>query len=414
MLNYNIDCLSRDSIEGWAFDATSPDEAIKVEVIDSDKVQVTGYANRFRTDLFMQSIGSGRHCFELGLYRDTPLHANAVVRFTNERTGETVEKHWNAAIPRGTCGITGRIAKDFLEVCNQRLRMDEMERVVRDGHWQELLKRSSELDHAYNLFSDEKSRMVFEWYLKFRMLAWSVRSDKNDWDPKSWLRLHAVFPGGSVTPDKWTNAADQLLLSRYEQDRLLLSFNHYSIPGICDIASGDMVVDAGAYDGTSSVHFAEKCGESGRVYAFEPVEKSCKRIEKLKERLGLRQVIVVQTALADALGKMRFSESEGGSAINAAGKTEIECTSLDQFLETSLVDRIDFLKADVEGSELALINGAVNSIRKFRPKMAISAYHKAEDIYLLPIHIKEICSDYKFFLRHHCFNTFELVCYCIC
>jgi hypothetical protein len=44
--------------------------------------------------------------------------------------------------------------------------------------------------------------------------------------------------------------------------------------------------------------------------------------------------------------------------------------------------------------------------------MAVSIYHNNEDIFTLPDYIRSLCPDYKFYLRHHCFNSCELVLYC--
>ena len=67
--------------------------------------------------------------------------------------------------------------------------------------------------------------------------------------------------------------------------------------------------------------------------------------------------------------------------------------------------RVDFIKLDVEGAELDVLKGATNSIATWKPKMAISAYHKVDDLWVLTKFIKSIRADYEFALRHWSTST---------
>ena len=60
---------------------------------------------------------------------------------------------------------------------------------------------------------------------------------------------------------------------------------------------------------------------------------------------------------------------------------------------------VDYIKFDVEGAERAAINGAYNTIVKFKPDMLISMYHRSEDMFDLPILVNSICPDYRLYLR---------------
>ena len=72
---------------------------------------------------------------------------------------------------------------------------------------------------------------------------------------------------------------------------------------------------------------------------------------------------------------------------------------------------ISFVKMDIEGAELEALIGAKDIIKKFKPKMAISIYHKPEDIITLPSIIMEYCDDYRFMLRHYSSTLSETVLY---
>lgn len=82
--------------------------------------------------------------------------------------------------------------------------------------------------------------------------------------------------------------------------------------------------------------------------------------------------------------------------------------SLDNLLQGRLVT---FIKMDIEGSELKALMGAKETIRKYKPKLAICLYHKKEDILEIPLYVKELLPEYKLYIRHHCNKHGETVLY---
>jgi len=68
---------------------------------------------------------------------------------------------------------------------------------------------------------------------------------------------------------------------------------------------------------------------------------------------------------------------------------------------------------DIEGSELEALKGAEETIKKYHPVLAISAYHKPEDIVELPAYIRSIDPEYKFYLRSYHLEFTEIVLYAI-
>ena len=68
---------------------------------------------------------------------------------------------------------------------------------------------------------------------------------------------------------------------------------------------------------------------------------------------------------------------------------------------------------DIEGSELEALKGAAETIKKWRPKLAISIYHKYEDIIEIPEYILSIVPDYSFYIRHYSSDIWETVLYAI-
>lgn len=86
----------------------------------------------------------------------------------------------------------------------------------------------------------------------------------------------------------------------------------------------------------------------------------------------------------------------------------IETVALDEFLHG---ERVTFIKMDIEGVELDALKGAVRIIKEQKPKLAISVYHKADDIIEIPKLIMEMRPDYKLYLRHYSMLANEMVLY---
>jgi len=62
---------------------------------------------------------------------------------------------------------------------------------------------------------------------------------------------------------------------------------------------------------------------------------------------------------------------------------------------------------------MGLLKGAQNTIKTFKPKIAIAVYHRADDLYKILLFIKRLNSEYKFYIRHYSFDMLEFVLYCV-
>ena len=72
-----------------------------------------------------------------------------------------------------------------------------------------------------------------------------------------------------------------------------------------------------------------------------------------------------------------------------------------------------FVKMDIEDSEMLALRGADKLISHNLPKLAICLYHKTEDIWEIPLYIKQRWSEYKIYIRHHTELLNETVCYAV-
>jgi len=85
--------------------------------------------------------------------------------------------------------------------------------------------------------------------------------------------------------------------------------------------------------------------------------------------------------------------------------------SIDDFCHNH--DIPTYIKMDIEGSELGALEGAQQVIQTAKPKLAIAIYHKATDLWQIPLLIKRFNNDYRLFLRHYTPEIIDTVCYAL-
>lgn len=146
------------------------------------------------------------------------------------------------------------------------------------------------------------------------------------------------------------------------------------------IRPGDVVLDVGGNLGTSAMLFSRLAGERGRVVSFEPVYVDL--LERNVRENGLRNVTVVPLAVGDHCGEVEFAVTDEGidSRIDPAGRGGLRRTlplvTIDEYCRREGVDRVDFIKMDIEGAEEAALRGAERTLRTLRPRLSIASYHR--------------------------------------
>ena len=82
-------------------------------------------------------------------------------------------------------------------------------------------------------------------------------------------------------------------------------------------------------------------------------------------------------------------------------------------LDDCISDLVTFIKMDIEGAELEALKGSREILKRYRPRLAISLYHKKEDLEEIPVYIKELVSEYKLYIRHYSNAGVETVLYAV-
>jgi FkbM family methyltransferase len=151
------------------------------------------------------------------------------------------------------------------------------------------------------------------------------------------------------------------------------------------VAPGSVVLDIGANIGAHTLPLAKIVGETGKVIAFEPTDYA---FGKLKKNLSLNEALASRVTVIQALLVATLSEEipeaipsswtlekttddeslkhpvHGGTFNSLKGALPIR---LDDWFETNPVDRIDFIKMDVDGYEIGVLEGATRTLAKRRP-----------------------------------------------
>lgn len=158
-------------------------------------------------------------------------------------------------------------------------------------------------------------------------------------------------------------------------------------------------VDAGAYMGEISKKI-NKIYKT-KVLAFEPNKENFKILNKKKSKniqcfnlaLSKKNTFLELTNSKDSSNVLGFKSKEKDM------KTKVKAVKLDKFLNYN----IQFLKIDVEGAEIQLLEGAKKVLKKFKPNLAISVYHKHNDILEIYRHIESlrVFKKHKLHFKHY-------------
>ena len=151
---------------------------------------------------------------------------------------------------------------------------------------------------------------------------------------------------------------------------------------IVNISEGDLVIDVGGHLGT----FTRLALESGarKIVVFEPEPTNVLCLKRTFEKEILeRTVVLIEAAAWDETTNLRFqvadADNSGTGQVATQGEIEVPAVTIDDTVADRDLDRVDFIKMDIEGAERHAVAGAHDTIARFAPRMALSAYHEPDD-----------------------------------
>lgn len=173
----------------------------------------------------------------------------------------------------------------------------------------------------------------------------------------------------------------------------------------------EVFVDCGAFRGDVLRFFYHNVNHVFEQYiAIEPDPANYTRIELLEEAKDAR-VKIMKCALSEKSEILRIQNyMNENSVINSAG-TLVDAITLDEVCKSNNI-RPTFIKVDVEGYEEKLMNGAGGIIKECQPIIAIAIYHKADDLWKIPLKIKRMLPNHRLYVRSY-MNVNETILYAI-
>ena len=210
-----------------------------------------------------------------------------------------------------------------------------------------------------------------------------------------------------------TGAYNQMVLQQYRCQ---------TPTAVIEVEPGDIAIDAGACFGDTALNFAFKAGASGRVYSWEFMPDNLEIFDRnmqLNPQQAAR-IELVRHPLWSVSGQDLYVTGFGPGAKVTPTKPRrngdasvVQTYTIDDLCSDRDLDRIDFIKMDIEGAELEALKGARETIRQCRPKLAISLYHHVRDFWEIPQWIDSLDLGYRLYLRHFTIHSEETVLFAV-
>ncbi len=234
----------------------------------------------------------------------------------------------------------------------------------------QLIENQNKIESVFNMLSDDLSKLVFSNILRHR-----------------------------ITMD-------------FTYLNSIVSEKQYFPSDIFTLNDAECFVDGGAYNGeTIDAFINETNNKFSYIYAFEPDLQNYNNIKESIKNLDYDLLKLVNAGLYSKTGRIGFN-SHGNSAsfICETGKDTISLVKLDEVVDEY---KPTYIKLDIEGAEEEALYGMKDTITNYHPKLAISIYHKASDLWELPLVILKLSASYKIYIRHYSNGLHETVCYAI-
>jgi len=293
-----------------------------------------------------------------------------------------------------------------------------------------LTRHSEELFRAYHLLADDESRRLFIDLLRYRLAGHKhVRLPTNNDVFKDKVNAARAIAG---TPSSLTvNLPPSLCLSTYAYvfanhklnvDLLTLVWPfavgqyYFARDGVAvQPVAGDHVIDAGACLGDTAMAFGASAGPQGAVYLFEFMDVPlivCRH--NIQQNAGVSRFKLFEKGLSDRVCDGTGADLSGSFNPGFGLKEDDDrfpTTTIDALVQSGQIERVDFIKMDIEGAELRALKGGEQTLRRFKPKLAISLYHNVRDFYEIPLFLDSLGVGYRFYLDHYTIHVGETVLY---
>jgi FkbM family methyltransferase len=287
----------------------------------------------------------------------------------------------------------------------------------------------SNLEKTYQLLEDKISQEIYVELLAYRILGHTkVKLSSNNEDRKLKLKkLHkqidhndkikSNFKGYDLFKHKFNYQNKNLEIYLPECGPLYAFFlGEYRLPPLIETKVGDVVIDCGACWGDTTIEFASSVGEEGKVYTYEFLPFNLNILQKnisLNEYLSNR-IKIVNKAVWDESEKTLFYKDDGpGTRVDSSEfqghEGAVKTLSIDDLVAKENITKVSLIKMDIEGAEQNALLGAIETIKRFKPNLAISIYHNLNDYSEIAQWIEDIKLEYEFYVKHFTIHLEETV-----
>lgn len=294
-----------------------------------------------------------------------------------------------------------------------------------------LNEKSEQMFHSRQMLHDELSKLLFDSHLLVSIVKYSryyyPRFDYDDFVqimgeentvsdmPEQYLGLPLKIYSIQL-PVRSNRGIVKMISTKLSID-LLNAYRQYFIKrGSVEFVpdEGSVVFDCGACIGDISTIYAALVGYSGAVHLFDPIPLHS-RICQIQANLNpdISKTYYINTLAVGEISSRFHGCVDESTEIAPGGLTSdnYETTSLDDYVSENRVSRVDYIKMDIEGSERSALRGAANILFQHKPRLAICAYHKPDDLWEIPELIKKLNPNYTLYFGHHSPKNWESVYY---
>ena len=288
------------------------------------------------------------------------------------------------------------------------------------GTLQAVMRDPDAFDSVYASLQDDASRAVFDWFIHVRA-AYSVMGKG----------AFALYPASIARSDyvELTSSLGKRTIRGYRVGKRIIDSDpsaiidsmlreQYRLSGLVEAERGDVVLDIGAYKGETALWFADQVGPEGLVLAMEPSVQTgvILRQNVVRNRSPAAAPIVILPCAAGARkGTDRFIATGGSaSGLGVRGETMVATTTVEAVVTEQHLSRVDFIKMDIEGGEVDALKGAEETLKRFTPRLAISVYHRPNDLPDIVALVRQACSCCRLYLSHKSPGLGETVLFARC
>lgn len=284
------------------------------------------------------------------------------------------------------------------------------------------------LEMTYSSLGDEDSKNKFLEYIVFKTLKSNNHKLNIDLDEVKEKENYISTLKEKKLLKEYTNIGSLSIFDLnaigfdiriiYNELGILIDFifEQYAYKKLVKVYENDVVIDCGGATGDTAIYFASKGAKKVIVYEF--IESNIALIYKqieLNPKYNSIIEILDKPVWSDSNIELSYLDKGNASRVDKKGvyPNVVPTLSIDDMVKEKNLERVDFIKMDIEGAEVPALVGAKETIRRYKPKLAICVYHKEDDLVTIPNLIKDLNPNYEFYFDYYTDIGWEAVLYAI-